>query len=116
MLLTKKDSKICLQCHKSVLSEHPFMHGAVAGVGCLMCHNPHLSALAHLLREEAPGLCLQCHDMEKSVPIEQHKDLGQDCMSCHNAHGGDVLYFLVNQPNEGLEKTDILDATNENDS
>ena len=97
MLLTKDDSDICLRCHEGLNDQYPLMHGAVTGMACLMCHDPHFSAYEHLLREEAPGLCLQCHDMGTGNPTPPHKDLQQNCLECHNGHGGDVPFFLREQ-------------------
>jgi len=111
MLLTKKDSKVCLQCHEDRLDEYPYMHGPVAGVACLMCHNPHLSPLAHLLREEAPKLCLQCHEMNSKYSTQTHQSPDQDCLHCHDGHGGDVKYFLVDTTKKSQHKPESRQET-----
>ncbi len=98
MMLTRDDSSMCIRCHTQTKEQYPMMHGAVTGNACLMCHDPHLSPLPNLLREEAPGLCLQCHEMAARARTPIHEDLGQDCLSCHRGHGGDIPFFLHDLP------------------
>lgn len=84
------DSNVCLECHTGVLDEYPRLHGPVAAVACLECHNPHSSPHPSLLVAAAPQLCLRCHgfQLRESPPTPEHRDMDQDCLACHQGHGG----------------------------
>jgi predicted CXXCH cytochrome family protein len=95
MQLTRDDADVCVNCHESVLTQHPVMHGPVAGVACVWCHNPHMSGHQYLLRQLPPELCMQCHDeglMSSALP--SHEDPNADCLACHQGHGGLTRSFL----------------------
>ncbi len=93
------DSRTCMGCHENVPLAYPVMHGPVASKACLWCHTPHQSEHPHLLRTKGTALCLQCHDLEVlSLASEGHKPNGPDCLSCHDAHGGQKRYMLKPVP------------------
>jgi predicted CXXCH cytochrome family protein len=90
------DSDICLECHESVLTNVPQLHGPVAAQDCLWCHDPHESRFEKLLVTDSPTLCLSCHrfQMQRPPQPEVHQDLTRDCLECHRGHGGDERPFL----------------------
>jgi predicted CXXCH cytochrome family protein len=85
----KVPADVCQKCHAAVATAFPVMHGPVAVGACQKCHSPHQSRNKHLLREASPKVCVQCHTpaLLGSMPPE-HMDPKADCLTCHNAHGG----------------------------
>jgi predicted CXXCH cytochrome family protein len=90
------DSRVCLNCHQDVPSQHSHMHGPVVAVACLWCHTAHESALAALLKAEAQKVCAQCHEpaMLSTEREPAHADASRSCLECHTGHGGESRYFL----------------------
>ncbi len=114
MLLTSTPPNLCFDCHDDVadaVEDATVSHAPVAhGRACLNCHNPHASDAANLLLDDGARLCLTCHD--KSIDSGRgvianiadrlaghqnpHGPVGKnDCVSCHQPHGGERARFLT---------------------
>ena len=94
--LTKRDSSLCLKCHKDEPTRYERMHGPVAAIACLWCHEPHESAYSTLLRDKPNAVCGLCHEAGAldSARVPEHADASRECLSCHDGHGGTQRYFL----------------------
>lgn len=81
--------QVCLKCHQDVPHQYPVMHGPVAAVECLFCHAAHESSYPALLWKKSPDVCMQCHTRELLDPAQpEHMNPNADCLTCHDAHGG----------------------------
>ncbi len=96
-LLLAENDKLCEICHVDfVINKGVNTHGPVAVRDCLACHVPHTSAHPSLLQEGVSDICDKCHH-EARLAVEMHilvMEHGMECVSCHDAHGGDSHYFL----------------------
>lgn len=95
--LNRNSSKLCLQCHEKVPTEHERMHGPVAAVACLWCHSPHESPQKHLLRDVDQKVCAQCHTpaLLDAQREPAHADAARSCLECHTGHGGPKPFQLL---------------------
>jgi predicted CXXCH cytochrome family protein len=93
---SRNDPAACLSCHETVMNQHAWTHGAVAGGACLWCHAPHESARKWLLRGPDRGICVQCHSatMLTGETVPAHADPKTSCIACHFAHGGENAIML----------------------
>lgn len=93
---TRNNGRLCLECHESITTEHPRMHGPVVAMACLWCHNPHESVHKHLLRDTDAKVCGQCHTPDLLSPerVPEHAQPEASCLGCHSGHGGDAPYML----------------------
>lgn len=93
---SRNDPSACLSCHDTIMDQHQWTHGAVAGGACLWCHSPHESARKWLLRGPDRKLCAQCHapTMESGSSVPAHADPTINCTSCHYGHGGQSSLML----------------------
>lgn len=87
----------CADCHKEQRAEHA--EGKHASVSCEVCHGPVSShaqdseKTAAMPVDRSAQLCRLCHQRIPARPkdfpqvdVEEH-GAGQDCVSCHSAHG-----------------------------
>ncbi len=114
MNLSSIPPDLCLDCHDDIadaIDDASVEHSPVtSGKGCTNCHDPHASPIAHGLLLKSMDLCLSCHDKEldsgsgKIANIAQlladnpmhHGPVAQeDCVSCHNPHGGANFRMLT---------------------
>lgn len=94
MLITA-DDQLCEVCHVDFVQGN-YVHGPVAVRDCTACHLPHSSENKALLKESLSGICEKCHQ-EARLAVGMHNAVmehNMDCVDCHNAHGGDKVYFL----------------------
>ena len=96
-LLLAPPDELCEMCHVGFVdSKGKNIHGPVAVRDCLACHLPHASNYKSLLKESVSGICSTCHQ-EKRLAFNMHDTVMEhkmECVNCHDAHGGDVTYFL----------------------
>ncbi|MFH0794435.1 MAG: cytochrome c3 family protein [bacterium] len=99
--------KNCLAsgCHDS-LKQQRFVHPPMSQGDCLICHettsndpittgeSPHPKFPA---RSADLSLCGQCHQEKSFQEQVVHAPFRGQCTVCHNPHGGNVRYFLVNE-------------------
>lgn len=126
------DEEFCVACHynETTATQNWFLksfrrgaHGSKARnspVACLKCHLPHTSNTPHLLGVQGVEgsfqgelLCFACHKkIEEEFTYTSHhpvssKELGLECVSCHNPHF--VKKSELVDPQNTLETTE--DAT-----
>jgi predicted CXXCH cytochrome family protein len=88
--LVETEEKLCLICHRSVVTKGYTLHDPVAKGKCLGCHDPHGSEEPHQVRKSpAVKLCNECHNkkpvLTKKFP---HTPVGRgECLACHRPHG-----------------------------
>ncbi|MEN8247290.1 MAG: cytochrome c3 family protein [Bacteroidota bacterium] len=88
-------SDACYQCHDKKVRDYSFLHGPVAGNYCTTCHSDHGTGSKGLLIDAAPELCLGCHTESTIFMNKEHQVPGiDDCLNCHNPHGGENQFFL----------------------
>lgn len=92
-------------CHAEY-SKMKNLHGPTAAGECVVCHTAKPAEIAqHIARpksfvdfkspvKEGQAVCMMCHDDKKEGkyvhnPVEQ-----QECVACHNPHGGNNRYFI----------------------
>jgi predicted CXXCH cytochrome family protein len=96
-LLLAPADELCEMCHVGFVDgKGKNIHGPVAVRDCLACHLPHSSLNKSLLKESLSGICATCHQ-EKRLALNMHNAVMEhkmECVNCHDAHGGDVTYFL----------------------
>ena len=96
-LLIAPPDELCELCHTDfVAGKGDHIHGPVAVRDCLACHLPHSSPNKALLKESLSGICGTCHQEER-LAVNMHNTVMEhkmECVNCHDAHGGDVTYFL----------------------
>ena len=87
----RASGKLCFTCHQSAQaqfslpSHHPLKEGRVF---CVDCHNPHGGFAEHsLLQDSVKETCVQCHPDKRGPFLYEHGDVGENCTTCHNAHG-----------------------------
>ena len=117
MMLKQDTSDLCLTCHsqiKDLIGKSTTKHDAVStGEACRNCHDPHGSDYAALLTSNMVPLCLSCHDKAIKLPdgsklmnmkeiLASGKSLHgpvakNDCVSCHQIHGGSNFRLLVKE-------------------
>lgn len=103
-LLTKKESKICEDCHTDILTDSELAkHQPVALGLCDKCHDVHGSDNPSLLKKVGPQLCLDCHttfsaNMDSSQT--RHLAAAGDCLTCHDPHEGIGPAILKKPPEE----------------
>jgi len=94
-MLIAPDEQLCEICHVDFVQGN-FIHGPVAVRDCVACHQPHSSTHKSLLKESLSGICAKCHQEER-LASEMHDAVmehNMDCVDCHDAHGGNKVYFL----------------------
>ena len=94
-MLIAPNEQLCEICHVDFVKGN-YVHGPVAVRDCVACHLPHNSENKSLLKESLSGICNKCHHEER-LAAQMHDAVIQsnmDCVDCHDAHGGDKLYFL----------------------
>jgi predicted CXXCH cytochrome family protein len=87
--------ELCGRCH--VPPEDSRAHGPADTLQCQICHEHHRSEFPFLLRSEQQApLCTTCHRGSDAFPTEaRHASVaGQDCVVCHDPHGGDNAALL----------------------
>ncbi|MBI5623538.1 MAG: hypothetical protein HY924_07160 [Elusimicrobia bacterium] len=112
-------SEACSMCHSRTVEEglgRKAPHAAFALGRCAGCHDPHVSRRRALLRSRPEDFCRKCHER---IPDRPHPVTGPagghpsfsrgpvrygppgerfDCLSCHQAHGGDQQGLLTAPP------------------
>ncbi len=94
-LITERKEDLCYVCHKNFIKGR-YVHGPIAVSDCLACHVPHDSPYASLLQKDRNTICSKCHT-ERRLAKDMHDRVVRRqmlCVDCHDAHSGDVLYFL----------------------
>ncbi len=108
-LLKADVSKVCLTCHKDILSgKAKSVHKPVLEGSCVKCHDPHSSDNKFNLLKAGNELCFGCHkDMANSVGNAKfkHNPVEKNCLNCHNPHESQTSDFLLKQEVPGLCKT-----------
>jgi predicted CXXCH cytochrome family protein len=74
------------KCHQGMLDKK-FVHGPVAVQECGSCHK-RVGSHKFVLAAKVPRLCTICHDEKKMI--------GRPGCGCHDPHGSDNPYQLVN--------------------
>ena len=101
---------ISMQVHPNLITrrtKYKLLHGPVASGFCSACHEPHLSKMEHLLKYNKQELCIYCHSFEDIKRSRAHDGIKEtNCLSCHDAHGGETNAYLVKKANESENKTD----------
>lgn len=89
--LSKPESVLCLECHKTVgskmllSSRHPVREGKM---NCSSCHAVHGSEIEDLKTVERKNdLCLSCHTTMQGPFAFDHAPVSEDCGTCHVPHG-----------------------------
>lgn len=85
-------SCVTSDCHAE-MSQMEFLHGPVNLGQCTPCHiaegNKHVF---EPLPTNLGSLCSECHEVEKEKKFV-HRPFAEDCVVCHNPHGGPNRYF-----------------------
>ena len=115
-LLRQKTPDLCLKCHEGKSSVLNFGHSPIfnSAKSCLTCHASHYTNEESLLRGPVAAICLKCHEKEQKSPkgttiaaIGQimktrpvkHKPVAEGkCSSCHDPHGSEDEFFLMDTP------------------
>ena len=85
----------CNKCHNEKNNEYSFLHGPVAGNYCSVCHETHASENEDLLINAGLDLCINCHSSATLFMNPEHQgENNEDCMACHNPHGGENKFLL----------------------
>jgi len=110
-LLTADVTRLCINCHKSVLPEKAnSVHSVVAAGECKTCHDPHGSNNPFTLVRSGNDLCLDCHkDVGEIVQnaLFKHEPMRRDkgCLNCHSPHASVEQNFLLRNNPPALCKT-----------
>lgn len=102
-------TELCRGCHvrfrpAELGQRFRFVHGPVAAGACVRCHSPHQSRNPFMVLEQpVRKLCVHCHQPESLYAAEYHAQAKEeiDCTVCHDPHGGDRPYFLLQPPPNG---------------
>ncbi|HXC06060.1 MAG TPA: cytochrome c3 family protein [Bacteroidia bacterium] len=88
----------CYTCHTDFSSCYPVLHGPVASGNCTVCHDSHSSATPKHLVREGSQLCLFCHNSDQVYKSPAHAKVKNtsSCLECHNPHGGQDRFVLLN--------------------
>lgn len=86
------EQEACNACHLQVrtqfnkISHHPVPEGKMK---CSDCHNPH-GTLNHAMikADSITQLCTTCHADKRGPFIWEHPPVEQNCLICHQSHGG----------------------------
>ena len=125
----KREQELCIDCHGDKVEEFrkkKYLHGPIAAGMCEICHDPHGSSNRGHLRQPVNQLCLSCHGQIEKQPHVARTTVGKghplsgkpdpsksgsgrqlSCISCHQAHGGDVRYFFLNDAPSRMELCQI---------
>jgi len=96
--LRQRQPALCYQCHPDFKNKYKKLHGPVAGGYCTACHLPHQSKYKYLLKHPARENCQYCHHAGDVAKNSAHEAISEiECMQCHNPHGGEDKFFLINQ-------------------
>jgi predicted CXXCH cytochrome family protein len=99
-LLVESFGETCLTCHDKI--RHESEHAPYLTSSCEACHRNH-SSLPSLLAGPVTATCGRCHEEQLKALDAQHKHEaveGEDCLSCHEAHGGRFRGLLVQSQQE----------------
>jgi predicted CXXCH cytochrome family protein len=88
------------ECHANYLS-FPVKHGPVIKGQCLPCHVPVDGKHEFEQRRKDQPVCRDCH---LAVPPgkARHLDADDNCLTCHDPHGGKERFFLRARSSAGL--------------
>lgn len=86
------EQEACEVCHLQVrnqfnkISHHPVPEGKMK---CSDCHNPHGTLNHAMIKADSVNqLCLTCHADKRGPFIWEHPPVEQNCLNCHQSHGG----------------------------
>jgi len=87
----------CIQCHKSSFTSNN-NHFIEHSDDCQFCHEVSSREVDHkTITYSSNTLCQSCHfDIDVKQKLLKHESF--DCISCHNAHGSDYKYSMINDP------------------
>lgn len=119
----KPDTALCFSCHekqREVWMSRKNLHAPVVTGKCAICHNPHAGEAPFILVKPNWNLCLSCHVdkgngkhiIARYITGESHPTHGvkdprtegkeMTCISCHDAHASDSLYFVTLNAESGF--------------
>jgi len=121
-LLLDKPVGLCVGCHEEIhetIDKASTPHGAILTErACLNCHSPHASDHTRLLNDKIDTLCFECHNTEieredgtKLANIKEVIESGTsrhgpvesgNCTACHEIHGGEHNWLLVQEYSDKL--------------
>ncbi|GAM09000.1 doubled CXXCH motif protein [Geobacter sp. OR-1] len=93
------NEKPCYACHPSKLTKK-VPHPPVAEKDCKACHkseggNHQLQKGLYGVKKQGASICYDCHDAEMAKGKSVHAPVSDnDCVSCHDPHGGSRARFL----------------------
>lgn len=96
MTLAVDTRTVCRKCHEDFGKKWNHWHGPAAVWACSQCHASHQSKHAALLHRPGSKMCATCHDTTAvafKASDEAHA-AEEDCVRCHNPHGGTDRYLL----------------------
>jgi predicted CXXCH cytochrome family protein len=91
---------ITSECHDKFASL-PVKHGPLLKKQCMPCHIPIGNKHEFEQRQGNQPVCRDCH---LKVPAGKPRHIGadNDCLDCHNPHGGKERFFLKQRSGAGL--------------
>lgn len=105
-LLSAETREICSSCHERVIPANAkSTHKVVADGQCTKCHDPHASDNASVLLAGGADLCFGCHkELGSAIGAAKfkHGPVGQNCLTCHAAHGSDQAASLLKESSPAL--------------
>jgi predicted CXXCH cytochrome family protein len=109
-LLAEDQEGLCSGCHREVaesMAASAHSHPPQSTGACSACHDPHI--VAEEGRSVAEGRCASCHPFSQHVmhPMGsgvQDPRTGEElgCLSCHDQHGSEFEFMLLDDPNGRL--------------
>lgn len=95
-------SEFCLQCHTEVVADFrlPSRHRVLEGhLSCSDCHDHH-QGMDVAAWDGVNQTCLACHPQMAGPFVFEHSAVaGEECLSCHRAHGSHHEKLLVQDGN-----------------
>jgi predicted CXXCH cytochrome family protein len=113
-LLKAEPAALCRGCHADTLARMEALtvkHAPARDGSCAACHSPHGADGPYLLdRPSVIEVCATCHDYAEhsAHPIGEqaidprNKNLRVDCLSCHDGHGTNFKWMLLEATNVAL--------------
>ena len=91
-IITRED-RLCYYCHDSFSDIYNNIHGPADSGQCMICHDPHMSKIKNMLKRPERNLCTYCHPGDQLTEKSHCKTEENNCLSCHNPHGGGKYYL-----------------------
>ena len=108
--LTKKESKLCIECHEATEKRTVFMEKALKSIKCapikdrkcFACHIPMHSDRPLNYSADPMDMCARCHEAEHKIThplgkgvIDPRDGSELTCLSCHSMHGATSEFMLT---------------------